>query len=71
MPQTRCKNVNGQILCGKLHSGGKAVKKGIYNLAKGEHVVSPLQIAKLRKTGSTTTKKRATKHKKVKCKCKH
>jgi hypothetical protein len=52
-----CNNVNGKIVCGKLHAGGKVPKAGLYRLAKGEKVYKPNQL------------KAAGKAPKKKCKC--
>lgn len=86
MPQSRCKNVRGRIVCGMLHSGGKTTKDGVYRLAKGETVMTPQQVATLREMGkdvaktvgkkiiSRAMKKKQTnamKNMKKKCTCKH
>ena len=57
MPQSRCKNVKGRIVCGMLHSGGKTTKDGVYRLAKGETVMTPQQVATLREMGKDVAKK--------------
>ena len=53
-----CNNVNGKIVCGKLHKGGKVPKAGTFRLAKGEKVYTPKQL------------KAAGKATKTKCGCK-
>ncbi len=40
-------NVDGKVVCGKLHKGGTAKKKGTYRLAKGEKVYTPAQLKKM------------------------
>jgi hypothetical protein len=55
------------MVCGMLHSGGKAHKNGIFRLAKGERVMSASQLkhfGKTKKTSKAHTKKKE-------CKCKH
>ena len=39
-----CSNINGKIVCGKLHAGGKVPKSGVYRLAKGEIVFNLNQL---------------------------
>ena len=71
MPQSKsssnCKNVGGKMVCGMLHSGGKAHKNGIFRLAKGERVMSASQLKYLGKTKNTS---KGSKKKKG-CNCKH
>jgi hypothetical protein len=65
--KSQCKNVNGKMVCGMLHGGGRAHKTGVFRLAKGERVLTPAQMKYFGKS------KRKTKspHKKKKCTCKH
>ena len=71
MPQSKsssnCKNVGGKMVCGMLHSGGKAHKNGIFRLAKGERVMSASQLKYFGKTKKTSKGSKKTKG----CKCKH
>ena len=69
MPDSKsnCKNVGGEMVCGMLHSGGRAHKNGVFRLAKGERVFTPAQLKYFGKT-----KKKTKAHRKKKgCKCKH
>ena len=68
-----CKNIRGKMVCGMLHSGGKATKDGVYRLAKGEKVFSPNQLQSMCKGGKCKTKKKTggVKGKRKKCNCKH
>ena len=68
MPQSKCKNVNGRMVCGMLRSGGKVPKSGVYRLHKGEQVFTPGQ---LKNAAHTKTKKYTRQHKKKGCSCKH
>jgi hypothetical protein len=58
MPDSKsnCKNVNGKMVCGLLHGGGRAHRTGVFRLAKGEKVFTPAQ---LRKHLSSSKKKEA------------
>jgi hypothetical protein len=55
------------MVCGMLHSGGKAHKNGIFRLAKGERVMSASQLKYFGKTKKTS---KGSKKKKG-CNCKH
>jgi hypothetical protein len=69
MPDSKsnCKNVNGKMVCGMLHSGGRAHRTGVFRLAKGEQVFTPAQLKYL----SSSKKKKPSHKSKRGCKCKH
>jgi len=68
--RSKCKNVNGKVVCGMLHSGGSVPKSGTCRLSKGEKVYTPQQLNAACKCSHKTKKGAAGKHKK-KCSCKH
>ena len=59
------------MVCGMLHSGGKATKDGVYRLSKGEKVFSPHQLKSMCKGGKCKQKHSGGKGKRKKCSCKH
>ena len=71
MPTKNCKNIGGKMVCGMLHSGGKATKDGVYRLAKGEKVFSPHQLKSMCKGGKCKKKHSGGNGKRKKCNCKH
>ena len=57
--KSQCRNVNGKMVCGMLHGGGKAHRSGVFRLAKGERVFTPAQLKYFGKTKrSQPTKKK-------------
>ena len=58
--KSQCKNVGGKMVCGMLHSGGKAHKNGVFRLAKGERVFSPAQLKYFKKKTKYHGEKRVT-----------
>ena len=56
--KSQCRNVNGKMVCGMLHGGGKAHKNGGFRLAKGERVFTPAQLKYFGKTKKKSAQKK-------------
>jgi hypothetical protein len=65
-----CKRIGNKMVCGMLHGGGTANRDGLFRLAKGERVFSPLQLKHISSKGKKKCKSKCAKKKGKKCSCK-
>lgn len=68
MANSKCKAVDGKMVCGALRSGGKVTKSGVYRLHKDEQVFTPQQLKQQCKCDHTARKGKGKK--KAACACK-